>query len=181
MSARPTPAVRPTRSAPPAPDPGLLRPTLTHADDLDGFRDPWRPQSLALLVLLCGPLPGGALMAWNFRRLGQGHLALPAFAAFAAFVAVAAAAAWLTWRVAAVCIVAGDPELETPRLVTHVAALLLALVPWRLQMRRHRLWRRTSYRRASVLLPGLVAFAIGLCLHAATQHLIVAAHIPPPR
>ncbi len=51
-------------------DPDLLRPSLTKADDMIGFRNPSSPQIVFLIALICGPEIGGMLFAWNAWRLG---------------------------------------------------------------------------------------------------------------
>jgi hypothetical protein len=48
----------------------LLTPSLTAADDLLGTERPWVPDVVWALTVIAGPIGGGALLAWNDRRLG---------------------------------------------------------------------------------------------------------------
>jgi hypothetical protein len=48
----------------------MLKPSLTADDDAVGFDHPWNPWSLVVLAFFLGVVPGGGLLALNFRRLG---------------------------------------------------------------------------------------------------------------
>ena len=52
-------------------DEDLLRPTLNEEDDVVAFDRPWDPWSLAFVTFFGGPIAGGILYSWNFRRLGM--------------------------------------------------------------------------------------------------------------
>ena len=153
------------------PDADLLTPTLTAEDDLTGFAAPWNPQIVVILVLLCGPLAGGALLALNFRRLGLPRHAGKAFAAFAAL--ALASAALVGWLTATGQLGTDATQKRTLRFGLNIAAVLLALVFLRRQSRRYRLWEMCGGKPAPLLGPGVLAFVAGLAatmgLHAAAS------------
>lgn len=65
-------------------DDELLQPSLDASHDLAGFAKPFDPGYLPFAVFFAGPLCGGALVAWNWRRLGVHGRAVPALLGFAA-------------------------------------------------------------------------------------------------
>ncbi len=74
-------------------DPDLLQPSLDASHDAVGFEKPWDPKSLIFAAFFCGPIGGGALFAWNFKRLGQAKAATHCALAFA-LLALGLAALW---------------------------------------------------------------------------------------
>lgn len=173
-------------------DDDLLRPILTAADDLGGIDRPWNPWSLVFLVFFAGPLVGGALAAWNFKRLGEPGRFAPAMTAFAltwvATIVVAALAHEpertvsrnVNVRVKRTDVVVPEgsvglgggagvqpevPEREVARdwrRLTRVLGLVPALVVARLQRRRFRVFEGTGGDAASLWKPGLLAFGISI-------------------
>lgn len=165
----------------------LLRPVLTEADDATGMDRPWNPWSLVFLVFFAGPLCGGALAAWNFKRLGEPGRFAPAMAVFA-----------LTWLGTIVLLGLFGPlevvvpdELQLEGLrdggiarrdaigvgpagstnIDHAglwsqAARMIGLVPAMavavLQRRRFRLFEGAKGRAASLWTPGVLAFFVSL-------------------
>ena len=48
----------------------LLQPSLSSADDRQGFQNPWNPRNLMWVAVFGGVLASGALVVHNERRLG---------------------------------------------------------------------------------------------------------------
>ena len=141
-------------------DADLLQPSLSEDDDAAGFNAPWTPWSLVIASFFCGAFGGGALVAWNFRRLGQPKRWAPCLAAFLALgVALPFGVALL--------VQGGDLDLDDrgdkrlSRLVQQIAVVLLAMAFTRLQKRRHEIFLRDGGQSAPLLRWGVLAFVLG--------------------
>jgi hypothetical protein len=158
----------PPAAASPADELDLLTPVLTEADDLVGFREPWNPNTTAVAAFLCGPIFGPLLLAWNFRRLGEGRRALACAGVFAAWWVLLALGVALLVR--AGDLRAGGEAEDAPLwfgIVSVASFVLLIVGAARLQRRRYRLYVGAGREPGRVLPYGIAAFVLHRGLRAA--------------
>src|SRR5688500_12751591 len=137
---------------PAAPDDDLFQPTLTEADDAEGFNKPWNPWSLVVLAFFFGLPGGGGLLAFNYERLGIRGRLLPTLAlVLVVSAAIAAAQLWL--RANPVGGLQGRPARRAAGLAAQGAAALAAMALAGTQRRRYRLYQATGQEPGRVLLP----------------------------
>lgn len=137
-------------------DHDLFRPSLTAADDSVGFERPWNPQSLVVATFFIGILGGGALLAWNCRRLGIKGRALPTLLLSMAIVAA--------WYLVLGAVFHGLPPAgyrALLRMGNRVIAVVAALTFAAGQQRRYRLFQRADLP-AGRGLPAIAVGALGL-------------------
>jgi hypothetical protein len=146
-------------------DPSLFRPTLTTADDAVGFRQPWRPMSLAILAAFFGILSGGLLLALNERRLGRPErlwilLGLVACVFTLELVAIYLAA-FLGWV---------DFSSRTGRgavdVAGRVASGVVGVVIAQTQRRRYMLFEQTGEPGGNLLWPAIGSIALAILAQA---------------
>lgn len=173
----------------------LLSPSLDDTHDLVGFERPFDPGYLPFVVVVGGALCGGAIVAWNWRRLGLGSRALPSFLGFAAL--------WLAitllfgfvfgWSKPAPApqgtatrqITGGaaggryatnrDPARDTQRFLRFLSqaiAVVPALVSAKRQQRRFRIHEQAGGKGARLLGIGVLAMALNIALGFASAALL---------
>lgn len=140
-----------------SPDSDLFTSVLDERDDLVGFQKPWRPGSLVFLCFFAGPFCGGALMGWNFRKLGMTRWVWPCWLVFAG-------AGLLVYGVLA-SRMDGRAEVEDHQLVKNLLRalwILIALVFAHYQKRRFQIFEAGDEEPASLWIPGIIAILVSL-------------------
>lgn len=136
----------------------LLTPVLTEEDDALGFDRPWNPWFLLLIAFVFGIVPGGVLLALNFRRLGRPRGTVPALAVVVA-AALMDSAAW------AIVDRFVDPEGSAFGYLGFgalVAPRLVALAIARRQRRRFRLCRACGVETGGLRLGAGAVIVLGI-------------------
>ena len=144
------------------PDIDLFTPSLTEDDDAVGFDSPWHPWSVVFAAFFCGAFGGGALMAWNFHRLGMRGRVWPCALTFAALgVAILFAS------------VALRPDLSDPadariaRYAVRAATVLVAMGFASAQKRRFGIFTASGGEPGKLLLWGVAMFVLNAGLQIA--------------
>lgn len=142
-------------------DADLLKPSLGEDDDAIGFAAPWQPWSVVFAAFFCGPFGGGALMAWNFRRLGSNRTVLPCAATFLLLgIGLAFGAVALTTNAEAAVTSSG----MITRVLTKAATVITAMVFASMQSRRFRVFESHGGEASGILGWGVLMFALGTVL-----------------
>lgn len=148
----------------PSSDAELLQPSLDESHDLASFDRPWRPWSVVFATFFAQALGGGALLALNYRRLGQPRAAVLCLAGFLAL--ALASVALLVWRGREGLLGRADPD---QRLLWRTAVRGIALIPAALvayhQQRRFDVYLLSGGEPARLLGPALAAVAISAVLN----------------
>ena len=133
----------------------LLRPTLTEDDNAVDFGNAWNPHSLAIVTFFAGLICGGILFFLNAARLGierRGWI-LP----------TAIAASLLLHFLAATLSITYGTELRREiGIGAQVVAVLVALGFAATQRRRYRVFQGSDAEPGKLLVPGLIAAAVGM-------------------
>jgi len=138
----------------------LLEPSLTEEDDATGFAMPWNPWSVVVACFFCGAYAGGALMAWNFRRLGQPRDILPCLAAFLVVGLLLAVGLGLLIQEGVVAI--GDQaDKRLARFVAEALIVVLAMVFAKRQKRRYDIYVQSGGEPGPFLRWGALGFLVG--------------------
>ena len=179
----------------------LLRPSLDETHDLAGFERPFDPGYLPFVVMVGGALCGGAIVAWNWRRLGLASRALPSFLGFAAlWLAITLSFGFVfEWSKPAPApqgtatrqITGGaaggryattrDPARDRQRFLRFVAqaiAVVPALVSARRQQRRVRIHEQAGGKGSRLLGIGMLAMALNIALGFASAALFASLFRP---
>ncbi len=158
-----------------SPDSDLFTAVLDEKDDLVGFQKPWRPGSLVFLCFFAGPFGGGALMGWNFRKLGMTRWVWPCWLVFAGTGLVAYGV--LVSRMVGMD-EAGDEYLAKNLL--RALWILLALVFAHFQKRRFQIFEAGDEEPASLWIPGIIALLVAMLVTAAVILMFTAMLIGTP-
>lgn len=144
-------------------DDELLRQSLTEDDDAAGFDRPWNPWSLVMLTFFFGITTGLGLLAFNYQRLGiKGRLYATLGIAVALEILLTACH---VWAVQNGLIVWGDrDDMRTLRLGTRVVSVLVAVLIAHTQQKRFRLFQRSNLPAGPLLIPAVIAIAVGIAL-----------------
>lgn len=142
-------------------DPDLLQPTLDSAHDADGFDEPWNPHSIVFASFFVGPIGGGALFAWNYKRLGQHQAVVRCVLLFAAL-AIVQAFAWAF-------LLTELDDRNQRRLLKYglqATTVIVGLFVSRAQQPRYRVYTGHGGDPKGLLRYGILAFIVGGLLQA---------------
>jgi len=140
-------------------DDDLFTPTLTRADNAEGFGAPHDTQGMPLIAFFGGPVAAGWVVIRNYKNLDMHDHARKALIAFSLL--TLACCAFTLWAQSRALPPRGI------RLACQVACVVAAYRAKSIQANRFRLFQANGGDAKPMLLPGLLMIMVGLASYAA--------------